>query len=236
MSVPTVQKFKVQSREDLAQGVMGLSFEAADGAPPFGFMPGQWVMLHVYGTEGQLDGKAAYSIASSPEESKDKILLAIKLREGFTRRIKDLRAGDIVGIQGPFGAFTPRDSDTPLVMLAGGIGITPLRSMVRAFEKSERPMTLIYSNRDRASLTFEKELRESAARNPHFHLIFVLTGEAPQDWAGEKGRIGDALLADCIVPHAEYLACGPVSFVRDMKALLLARGVDITTKFKQEIF
>lgn len=236
MPIPEVRKFKVLSREDIADGILGLALAPADDQALFSFFPGQWVMLHAYNSAGELDGKAAYSIASAPEESKDRILLAIRLRNGFTRRVKELKLNEIVGVQGPFGAFTPREESVPLVMLAGGIGVAPFRSIVRALASKARPMTLIYSNRTLESMAFEQELRSLSEQYPNFHPVFVLTGEAPKGWVGEIGRVGDELLVKNMAPNAEYLACGPVEFVRDMKKILATRGVDITTKFRQEIF
>lgn len=206
----------------------------------FPFQAGQFVMLHLFNDDGGFWAKSAYSIASAPGESKESFELGIKLKGDFTRRLSGLKLGDEVGVQGPYGAFTLKRKNIRMTFLGGGIGITPLRSMIREalLTKDSAEIFLFYAEKNRKQMSYEKEFRDLAARHKNFHVIFVLTREYPAGWDGEKERISGKMLKKYLsnLNQGEFLLCGPRSFMDSMQEALVSAGVDPKTQIRKELF
>lgn len=232
--------FHVIANRPLATDVFELALEPAAGTTMFSFLAGQWVYLYLLNNDGRECGRAAFSIATAPSHASKGFQLAIKTYGGFTRRAHDLSLGEKVYIQGPFGIFTLRQGDAPLVMFAGGIGVTPLISMIREelARDGRREIVLLYTNRTRADITYECELREMQALHPQFRAIFILTRESPDGWDGATRRIDSEMLRHAI-PNlfgAEYLMCGPNAFMNTVQAMLVSLGVNIRANLRKERF
>lgn len=204
------------------------SFDLDLGCHELGFKPGQWVDFFV-----TLDGAEAvggYSITSSPA-TQDSIELAIKLDEGdhpVTNWLhREARVGDIVEISLGGDFFYTPDMDGPIVLIAGGIGLTPLMSIVRAISESERstPTTLIYSVSTPSEILFRQELEDIASRNPAISLVFTITHPDGQEWNSHTGRIDDHLLrSECVSPDTLFFICGPPDMIRDVIGMLVRLG------------
>lgn len=241
MPLPIQHPFTVTSNAPLALGSFSLKLVPADGGPLFGFLAGQWVMMHLMNDDGTPWGKAAFSIANAPSEANGTIELAIKVYGDFTKKASTLKAGDTVKLQGPYGVFTLRPGTEPLILFAAGIGIAPLRSMLREVlaTADPRPVTLFYTNRERDAIAYESELRKLAESHASFKVVFLLTGASvPSDWDGEVGRLDAGKLAAHVTDfaHAEYAMCGPREFMDAIKAMLEAEGVDVKAKLRKELF
>jgi ferredoxin-NADP reductase len=143
-----------------------------------------------------------------------------------------------VGVQGPFGHFV-LDEERPAVLLAGGIGITPLKGMAEyASDKSLRiPVRLVYSNRTEEEIAYRAELEELERRSPSFRATFTLTGGAPKGWEGSSGRIGERLIREATdgLERPVYYICGKPSMVGGMLTLLSESGV-LEEDMKVEVF
>ncbi|MBU1907507.1 FAD-dependent oxidoreductase [Patescibacteria group bacterium] len=240
MELPVLRPFCVVRNAPLAEGVFELVLQPADRQMVFGFVPGQFIMLHLMNADGSVWAKTAYSIASAPFESKDTITLAIKLRGDFTRRARDLQLGDIVKVQGPYGKFTLPDDDRDVIMLAGGIGVAPFRSMIREAVASRinKRIILLYSCKTAEGMAFLDELRGLAARNAKFMPTFFLTGCVLEEWRGEIGRINQKSLHK-YVPYKEkalFMVCGSHEFTDDMVDILRRSGVDVANSLRKEMF
>lgn len=205
------------------------SFDLDLGGHELGFKPGQWVDFFV-----SLEGAEAvggYSITSSPSVQ-DSIGLAVKLDEGdhpVTNWLhKEARVGDCVEISlgGDF-YYTP-DMNGPIVLIAGGIGLTPLMSIIRAIDEDDRstPTTLIYSVSTSSEILFRQELDEIARRNSDMKLVFTITRpEEGQEWNGHTGRIEDDLLgSERVNPDSLFFVCGPPDMIRDVIGMLVRMG------------
>ena len=204
------------------------SFDLDLGGRELGFKPGQWVDFFV-SLEGA-EGVGGYSITSSPSVQ-DSIGLAIKLDEGdhpVTNWLhKEARVGDRVEISlgGDF-YYTP-DMEGPIVLIAGGIGLTPLMSIVRAIAESGQPppTTLIYSVSTPSEILFRQDLEGIARRNPNISLVFTITHPEGQEWNGHTGRIDDELLHQAEVSlDSLFFICGPPDMIRDVIGLLVRLG------------
>lgn len=183
---------------------------------------------------GLADGtqRRPYSIACSPAQAAaaDAIELLVQIddHQPPDPHLERVTAGTAVAIEGPFGSFTlaPIDDDTPVLLVAGGTGIAPLRAML--WERMARlpvaPLTLLYSVRAPEEFAYLVELQELAEAG-RIDLLLTVTRPAAA-WAGGRGRIdGQLLLQGLRGPATVCALCGPPAFVRDTMALLTAAGV-----------
>ncbi|MEI7512630.1 MAG: FAD-dependent oxidoreductase [Candidatus Uhrbacteria bacterium] len=211
-----------------------------DPADMVAFKPGQWIYLHLFNADGSVWARSAYSIASAPEASQEVLRLGIKVHGDFTKKASQLMPDDVVGVQGPFGVYVLPEGENPLVMFAGGVGVTPLLSMIRSLvaQNVEREVTLFYSNALIEETAYFEELDSLAKRCPWFKPVFILTQGSPNPWPGESRRL-DGPMLDAHVSSLEdvtFLMCGPKPFMDTVKLILEERGVDTRTRLKQELF
>ncbi|MDP3729757.1 MAG: FAD-dependent oxidoreductase [bacterium] len=140
----------------------------------FSFFAGQYIRVSIPKLlyPDQKGSSRLFSIASSPND-KNKISVCFRDSDsGFKRTLMELPLGSFVAIEGPFGYFTlPKNQNQSIVLIAGGIGITPCISMIRYAieEKLAHPMTLLYSNRNAENAAYLEELTAIAKKqNPRF--------------------------------------------------------------------
>ena len=194
----------------------------------FRFLPGQWVDLSI-----ELDGiphTAGYSITTSPIYQGE-IELAIKssARHPVARWVHEAaRVGDQVKVtqgQGPF-VYLPEMSDN-VVLIGGGVGITPLLSIFRHVRDARLPTQahLVYSVSDSREILFREELEAAVRAHDNLHLSITVTQPDPR-WHGLTGRIDPVKLHALDVPDDTlYYLCGPKGMVEDMSTLLHDLGV-----------
>ncbi len=153
--------------------------------------------------------------------------LSIKPVGDYTRRIPELRPGTPVLIDGPHGIFTAQAcTSAKAVLIAGGIGITPIRSIAEELVKAGREAILIYANRNSETLVFNAELTElSAQSGGRLTLIPVMSDEP--SWPGEKGRVDRELLSRCVpdLLSRDVFLCGPPPMMKTVRSALAGLGV-----------
>lgn len=136
-----------------------------------------------------------FSMASSAEKC-DRIEFGIKAVGDFTNTIKDVKPGTKAFLDGPYGVFTTKlyEDTARFVFIAGGIGITPIISMLvtLAEQSDDRPLTLIYSSKSWEDITYREEL-EALKQRLDLEIVHVLR-EPPEDWTGERGYVDKELL------------------------------------------
>jgi ferredoxin-NADP reductase len=172
-----------------------------------------------------------YSIASAPwEVAKSgimQVLVQVEDSGGLDPHLELATPGTPIDVEGPFGSFAfPPQVHHPLMFIAGGTGIAPLRSMVMEHlgKPTAQPAVLIYSARSVDEFAFRAELAalEAAGRLTTY---FTVTREE-RDWQGRRGRISEALLREALpTPDATCLVCGPPQFNDDAGRLLQKLGV-----------
>lgn len=172
-----------------------------------------------------------FSFASSPHQ-KDFVMIATRMRNtAFKNSLKEIPLGTKIEVSEAVGFFTlPPTTSSPIAFLAGGIGITPFRSMVEfaAYKKLPQEIYLFYSNRTRALAAFLSDFEEWAGENPNFKFVPTITqDEGTSDWKYEKGRINKNMLLKSIPNLAEpiYYIAGPDSFVVGTYEMLVGAGV-----------
>ena len=204
------------------------SFDLDLGGHELGFKPGQWVDFFV--TLEGAEAVGGYSITSSPA-TQDSIGLAVKLDEGDHPVTSWLHREAKVGDKGEISLggdfyYTP-DVDGPVVLIAGGIGLTPLMSIVRAIDESDHstPTTLIYSVSRPSEILFHNELEDIARRNPAIRLVITITRLDDVEWSGHTGRIDDELLrSERVSSDSLFFICGPPGMIRDVIGMLVRLG------------
>ncbi|MES2201236.1 MAG: FAD-binding oxidoreductase [candidate division FCPU426 bacterium] len=198
------------------------------------YKPGQFVQLHLT-PDSDIKMSRAYSVASSPT-SRDRIELTIKIQGTFPQFLKDLKPGHVFGLRGPFGHFYFDPATMPNVVLLGaGVGVTPLMGMLRYATHLDLPnkFTFLNINKIEEDTIYRHELTtHHATRNPNFKLVLSYTRLAPEHpWKGERGRLNWDMICKYVgdtetVMNAHYFICGPDQMNKDLKALLLEKGID----------
>jgi len=182
-----------------------------DGHPGFRFSPGQFAWLTVWGTPFKITAHP-FSFSSSAAVTDGSVEMTIRNLGDFTSKIHKVPVGKRVYLDGPYGVFTMGHPADMHVLIAGGIGITPMMSMIRtlADRRDTRPVVLLYGNEDWESITFREKLEELKARLD-LTVIYVLTNPS-DDWTGERGFItAEVFKRHLAQPYAdhEYFICGP---------------------------
>ena len=205
------------------------SFALDLGGREIGFMAGQWVDFFV--TLEGAEAVGGYSITSSPAEQTT-FSLAVR-RDDSDHPVtnwlhEDARVGDEVEVAlgGDF-YYEPDEADS-VVLIAGGIGLTPLMGIVRSAHElaSRTHLTLVYSASTPDELLFRDELESIAAANLRIRPIFTVTQHAPDNWDGHRGRIDAGLLrSESVDLGALFFVCGPPAMIRAMIAMLRSLGV-----------
>jgi ferredoxin-NADP reductase len=191
----------------------------------FHYAPGQFQFLRLHGA-GVPSEEHPFTIASSPARSSP-ISLTIKESGNFTAKIGLVRPGDRATVHGPFGRFsyTLHPDEGDLVFVAGGVGITPLMSMLRYMRdlRESRRVLLVHASRSAADVLFANELKAMRAGGyPLLEVVHVLA-DAPASWVGETGKLdADRLVRLCrgVEGKAFYLCCPPPMTAALMRGLM----------------
>jgi ferredoxin-NADP reductase len=168
------------------------------------------------------------SLVTSPTEE-GVVGLATRLRDtAFKRTLAELAVGEEVEVEEPKGSFLlPEDTDAEYVFVAGGIGITVFRSMLRYIADTRQPyrVTLLYSNRDRESTAFLEELEDLERQIEGLRVVLTMTDDP--DWDGETRRFDADVIAELAggLEGRTFLVAGPPPMAEAVAGALLAAGV-----------
>ena len=214
---------RIKEKQEVAKGTSFVTFDLLGEAVEF--KPGQYFFVTVpdIGHEDERGLRRHFSVVTSPS---DKVLgLATRLRDSaFKRTLRELPIGTEVEVEQPKGSFVlPDDTSRPLVFIAGGIGITVFRSMLRYIREEALPyrVTLIYSNRDRDSAAFLEELRELDQEIPDFRLILTMTQDP--GWDGETRKVGVQFVKDYLgedLNQYVFMIAGPPAMAEGVEKAL----------------
>lgn len=185
-----------------------------DNHKGFRFQPGQFAWITAWVSPFK-DHEHPFSFSSSAEDQ-TQLTFTIKELGDFTKRVKNLSQGQRVYVDGPFGAFSVDRHlhAQEFVFIAGGIGITPIMSMLRtlADRMDKRPLTLIYANKTLETATFLEEIDE-LVKKLNIKVVHVLESP-PEGWQGEKGFVNADILKRNLPAKSnrnemEIFLCGP---------------------------
>ncbi len=217
-------------RFPVADGTMAFAFERPAG---FDFVAGQYLTLTLPDPpyEDEKGNGRTFSIASPPEDA-SRLLIATRMTgSALKRSLAEVPIGAPVVVFGPAGDFTlGPDPAIPTVFIAGGIGITPFRSMLLDAEARRLPhrITLIYSNRTPEGAAFHAEFVRLAERQASFRYVPTMTqaDQSAQPWTGERRQVDVAFLRAYVGEFATpaiYLA-GPPGLVAAVTQTVLDAG------------
>lgn len=202
-----------------------MELEPPDGAAAFRFAPGQFNMLYAFGT-----GEVPISISGDPAHPRT-LVHTIREVGAVTRALRTIKRGDVLGVRGPFGSSWPIEeaAGRDVVIVAGGIGLAPLRSALYAIlanrEKYGR-VVLLYGTRTPDDILFRKELEGWRARLDLS--VHVTVDRAMASWRGSVGVV------TTVIPRANFdpqntvaMICGPEIMMRLTILNLLKRGIGV---------
>jgi predicted ferric reductase len=198
----------------------------ADGHAGHQFRAGQFAWLKLAHAPRSLD-EHAFSYSSSAD-CPERPEFTIKAYEGFTRHVARLPRGTRVLLDGPHGSYRPRLGADRFVLIAGGIGIAPIVSLLRSAGDAgdRRPFLLLYGNPRWQDVTFREEI-ERLRRRLDLRVVHVLS-DPPEHWTGERGLIDFALLARQLahdLDGTDFFLCGPPPLLAAARAGLHRLGV-----------
>ncbi len=220
---------KIKEKNEVAKGTLMVVFDLL--GREVDFRPGQyfWVTLLDPPYDDEKGPRRHITVVTSPNEL-GVLGLCTRLRgSAFKRSLAELPVGAPVDVEEPKGSFVlPEETDRPYVFIAGGIGITVFRCMLRYIAEEGLPhrVTLVYSNRDRESTAFLDELTELEQTNPNFRLVLTMTDDA--GWDGESRRIDGDLLRDHLGDEfgsSRYLVAGPPAMAEAVVEKLKQAGI-----------
>lgn len=220
---------KIKEKREVAKGTLLVIFDLL--GREVDFEPGQYffVTLPDIGYQDERGLRRHITVVTSPNE-RGVLGLCTRLRDtAFKRTLAELPVGADVEVEEPKGTWVlPKETDRPYVFIAGGIGITVFRCMLRYIAEEGLPhrVTLFYSNRDRESAAFLDELAELEGANPRLRVVLTMTDDP--EWEGETRRVD----ADFLRNHVDgdlgsfvYLIAGPPALVEAMEKVLRETGV-----------
>ena len=192
-----------------------------------GHRAGQHLDVRLTAEDGY-EAERSYSIASAPSEPVAITVERLDDGEVSPYLTEELRPGDEIEIRGPIGGYFVWDppGGAPLLLLAGGSGIVPLRAILRQRSRtgSSVPVRLLYSARSLADVIYRAEL---AQLGDGIQVTYTLTREQPPGWTGYARRVDQEMIADVAWPVARAplaYVCGPTNFVEAVAADLVALG------------
>lgn len=229
-SVP-VHILKLSGRREVAERTIAFEFDKPVG---FAFKAGQFAEIAwMDPQETDAEGNSrAFSIASAPHE--ERLMFTTRLRDtAFKRELPKMALGTEVQIEGPGGSLALHNNPArAAVFLAGGIGVTPIRSILvhAAQEKLPHRIVVFFCNRRPEDAAFLDELTRLQEQNPRYSLVATMTqmDKSSRPWTGERGQITEALLKKYLggVPSPIYYVVGPPGMVNGLHAVLNQIGID----------
>ncbi len=237
------QDFVIARHEPASENIMSLYMEPADGQPLAPHVPGQYIGLYATPPDGRTIMRN-YSLSNAPGTPYYRI--SVKREPApeagapagvFSNYLHDhLQVGDRVQLTPPCGNFTldlPQDEHNPLVFIAGGVGVTPLLSMLySALEKSAglRPVVFIQGTLNGAVHAFAEELRTLKTKYPnlcaHVRYSAPTANDRKQSCHDSEGLIDEALLDSLVEDNpATYYFCGPMPMLQHIQRILRHRSV-----------
>lgn len=220
----------VAERREVAGELLSLRLIAAKGRVLPSFRAGQHVLLQAPAGPGGKTIRRAYSLAAwQPRPKAYELGIKREAMGAMTPWLwEHLQEGSAVTISRPQGTFAPPRSARPLVLIGGGIGITPMRAMIHEGAASGRQIVLFHAARTAGQLLYRDEFERLAASHPNFSYLPILSRPQAGAWPGLSGRL-DAALILAQAPEArdaEFCLCAADSMMAQLRADLTAAGID----------
>jgi predicted ferric reductase len=218
--------FTVSAIEPAGEDAVCLEFVPNTKHMPV-YMPGQFGFLTFFSCHISKE-EHPFSITSAPTRT-SRLEIIVRTTGDWTHQLKNIQPGDRVLMSGPFGLFSCLHlaEKKEIIMIAGGIGITPMLSMLRymADHNDQRKITLIWSNQTRKHIIFPNEFLNLEAQLRGLRIFHVLTRNP--EFSGEKGRLDrpklKRLISDCSISSAIFV-CGPDQMMKEIYTCMVSLG------------
>jgi len=209
--------------------MMSFKFKRSDSENNLNYTAGQYGVMDLETKKDKKGPTRYFTLASSPTE--DTVLISTRIRNTpFKQKLASLEVRSIVKITAPSGEFVLHgDHSKPAVLLSGGIGVTPFRSMVKYATDKQVPLRIVMfdSNRNEANILYKDVFDECERLNRNLKLVYTLTEEdepASDSWHGERGRIEEAMVTKYLnnseIRNSIFYICGPPEMLKAMQQLL----------------
>ncbi len=230
--------FVVREKHPESSVITSFILEPTDGGPVVNFEPGQYIGIAVDVPALGLQQIRQYSLSDMPNGRTYRI--SVKREAGGPQPpgyvsclLHDhVKVGDIVKLAAPYGNFhIDVDATTPIVLISGGVGLTPMVSMLkRAIQDPKRKVVFVHGARNGRVHAMRDRLREAARTHANLGVIVFYDDPLPSDAKGQDyefaGLVDTALIKDAILlPDADYYICGPIPFMRIQHDALKDLGV-----------
>jgi ferredoxin-NADP reductase/MOSC domain-containing protein YiiM len=232
-ATPGFRPLKVARMDRESRDVVSLVLEPADGRPLTVPLPGQFVVLRLPPQADAPPVLRSYSLSGLPDAARYRI--AIKEEPygiASTYLTTRLRAGDVLDVSSPRGAFTLQRGDRPVVLLSAGVGVTPVLAILHALAAHAAPRLVwwIYGARSSLDHPFAREVRGLLVNLPQARSHVRYSRPEATDRPGvdfdAAGRLTLTALEELGVPReADFYLCGPAAFLKDFTAGLGGWGV-----------
>jgi ferredoxin-NADP reductase/MOSC domain-containing protein YiiM len=242
-AAPGFRPVRVARIDRESSSVVSLVLEPVDGRPLTVPLPGQFVVLRLRPKPDAPSVLRSYSLSNLPDPHRYRITIKQEPHGVASTYVStQLRAGDVLDVSEPRGAFTLKRGDLSVVLLSAGVGITPVMAMLHALaaEGSRRPVWWIHGARNRLDHTFAQEARDLLARLPDARSHVQYSQPNGTDRLGldfdAAGRVSVNVLEELGVPRdSDFYLCGPQAFLDDLTAGLDCWGV-VHERIHTEIF
>ncbi|RYG73696.1 FAD-dependent oxidoreductase [Lentibacillus lipolyticus] len=220
---------KLRRKEEIANDTMAFYWEMPD---EFEFKAGQFgdFTLTDPSDTDEKGNTRAFSFVQAPSENE--LVTATRIRNSaYKRELEKLPEGAEVKFDGPHGNFKLHKTESiPAVFIIGGIGVTPIRSMIAeaTLQQTSHNMTLLYSNRTPEDAPFLSDFKKLEAKNANFNFVPVMTRASSDEWNGESGYIDEEMLKRYVSDVREpiYYLSGPAEMVTVMYDMLVEAGAN----------
>ncbi|MEZ2744101.1 NO-inducible flavohemoprotein [Halopseudomonas bauzanensis] len=234
------REFNVREKNPESEEITSFVLEPVDGQPVVHFEPGQYTSIAVQVPDLGVQQIRQYSLSDVPNGRTYRI--SVKRESGSEERpagyVSNLlhdhvQVGDRVRLAAPYGNFfIDVNATTPVVLISGGVGLTPMISMLKRVLQSpdQRELLFVHGARNGRVQAMKAKLRQAAAEHDNFHLIMFYSEPLATDQAGQdydyEGFVDVRQIADRILlEDADYYICGPVPFMRMQHDALMNLGV-----------
>jgi ferredoxin-NADP reductase/MOSC domain-containing protein YiiM len=224
---------RVADKQRESMNVTSLALEPSDGHPLAAAMPGQFIVLRLKPAPDAPALLRSYSLSGEPSEERWRLGIKREPNGAAGAYVETLlKVGDVIDASAPRGAFTLKQGDGPVILLSGGIGLTPVLAMLQALAagRFRREVWWIHGARNRAEHAFAAEVQTLLKLLPKAHSHICYSAPSPMDRPAidfdAAGRLSVQVLQELGVPReADFYLCGPAAFMSSLTADLMSWGV-----------
>lgn len=197
----------------------------------FNFLPGQYIKISLNIENPDDRGSTRFfSVASSPTEHDYLFITTRIIKSSFKLALSSLKKGEVVRFMGPYGKFVLReDENRPKVFVAGGIGVTPFRSMIKYSQNNnfQNVLYLFNSFKDSKDITYYSEMNRIKESYLVFNYIPTVTENKSLNWVGKTGRIDAEMIKTYIkdISSPIYYVAGPEVMIDALSKVISDMGV-----------